>query len=147
MTRAELHPHHPHLPYREWGGGGAGDMARRTEDMLGRCWLDRQSVQAIARARAPMYRTDDNRAALAEWLGTGLPSRSQEFDPPRPLQYSPLVIIILAEEHDSPEVGQDGASEVPSDRSAGRVGRHVSRHSGWVIPVIRRQLTYLGVTS
>lgn len=32
------------------------------------------------------YCRDRLRAALAEWLGTGLPSRLQEFDPPRPLQ-------------------------------------------------------------
>jgi hypothetical protein len=25
MTRAEPHPHYLHLPYREWGSGGAGE--------------------------------------------------------------------------------------------------------------------------
>lgn len=89
MTRAEPHPHHPHLPYREWGGGGAGEMARMADhDMIPR-WGFREpgwSVRwTIARVRAAMYRGCRRRAALAEWLGTGLPSRSQEFDPPRPL--------------------------------------------------------------
>lgn len=90
MTRAKPHPHHPHLPYRVWGGGGAGEVARMTDDDLTPWWGSPRgrglAIWTVASVHAPMYRTCRRRAALAEWLGTGLPSRSQEFDPPRPLQ-------------------------------------------------------------
>lgn len=90
MTRTETRPHYPHLPYRECGGAGAGEMARMTDNDINPGWGLRTVgwpiCWTIARIHAAMYRTCRCRAALAEWLGTGLPSRSQEFDPPRPLQ-------------------------------------------------------------
>lgn len=152
MTRAEPHPHHPHLPYREWGGG-AGELARMADhDMIVR-WGFREagwSVRwAIARVHVAMYRTCCRRAALAEWLGTGLPSRSQEFDPPRPLHRR------------VPDRHHDLDGDVSSDRGMGqgrgavgaclsigkgRIGSFVSQHGNGVRHVPQGVVTYPGLT-
>ena len=112
MARAETRPHHPHLPYGECGGAGAVEMAGKTEnDMVARYGLSRQGELArrtAPRIHAPMHRGCHWRTALVEWLGNGLPSRSQEFDPLTSLHFH-----VHDRHHDL-----DG--DVSSDRGAGQ---------------------------
>lgn len=153
MTRTETRPHYPHFPYRKCGGAGAVEMAGKPEnDMITRCGSPRVGELArrtVASTRVPMYRTSRRSAALAEWLGTGLPSRSQEFDPPRPLHRR-----VHDRHHDL-----DG--HVPNNRGAyqGRGGvcaclsigkgpfcPFVGQHGNGVRHVLKGVATYLGLT-
>lgn len=72
------------------GGAGAREMAHMNENRMnpGREFRGAGSSvrRAIVRACDPMCRACCRRTALAAWLDTGLPSRSQEFDPLRPFQ-------------------------------------------------------------
>lgn len=89
MPHAEPHPHHPHLPYREWVGGGAGEITRKNDICLAQRWGFRRARRfvrwTIARVYEPKHRICGRRVTLAELLNTGLLSRSRKFDPPRPL--------------------------------------------------------------
>lgn len=84
MTRAEPHPHHPHLPYREWGGGGEGDMARMIDNYVNPRWGFRGEIgvarSTIEYARTAMYNRYFRREAWTDWLGTDFPFGAQEFD-------------------------------------------------------------------
>ena len=153
MTRAEPHPHHPHFPYREWGGGGRGEMARMADHYMIPWWGFREagwSVRwTIARVRTAMYRRRRRRAALAEWLGTGLPSRSQEFDPPRPLHRR-----FDRRHHDldgyvSNDRGMyQGLGGVCANMSIGKgpFCPFVGQHGNGVRHVLKGVATYLGLT-
>ena len=90
MTRAESHPHHPHLPYREWGGGGAGENALVNDNNINPVRRDCQAGKLVrwakANVRAFLYRLRCGGTALAERSGFTLQLRSQEFGPSGLLQ-------------------------------------------------------------
>lgn len=153
MTRAEPHPHHPHLPYREWGGGGAGEMARMADHNMIPWWGFREAGWfarwTIARVRTAIYRRCRRRTALVEWIGTGLTSRSQEFDPPRPIHRHIGRRHYDLDGHVSNDRGMyQGRGGVGACLSIdnGHFSPFVGRRGNGVRHVLKGVATYLGLT-